>query len=221
MSQSVGPSAATAGALMDGIYRHQRHFYDLTRKFFLLGRDHLIAQLQPGPGATVLELGCGTGRNLIAAARRYPEARFYGVDISEEMLKTARANIERAGLADRILLGAGDASAVDTETVFGVARFDRVFFSYSLSMIPPWREALRHGAALVAPGGTLSVVDFGDQRRLPGWFGSLLRAWLARFHVDPRTDMPEVLAGLPGHTAGTGALYRGFAWYGRVVSLAP
>ena len=28
--------------LMDSVYRHQRHIYDLTRKFYLLGRDDLI-----------------------------------------------------------------------------------------------------------------------------------------------------------------------------------
>ncbi len=58
--------------LMDRVYRHQRHVYDLTRKHYLLGRDHLIDRLEPPAGGHVLELGCGTGRNLIAAAKRYP-----------------------------------------------------------------------------------------------------------------------------------------------------
>ena len=31
--------------LMDGVYRYQRHIYDLTRKYYLLGRDGLIADL--------------------------------------------------------------------------------------------------------------------------------------------------------------------------------
>ena len=90
--------------LMDRVYRYQRHFYDLTRKYYLLGRDQLIAGLQPPTRGHVLEIGCGTGRNLIAAARAYPRAQFYGVDISASMLATARANIERAGLSDRIRL---------------------------------------------------------------------------------------------------------------------
>ena len=58
--------------LMDGIYRHQRHIYDATRKFYLLGRDEMIEGLAVPSGGSVLEIGCGTGRNLIAAARRYP-----------------------------------------------------------------------------------------------------------------------------------------------------
>ena len=73
---------AASTALMNRIYRRQRHIYDFTRKYYLLGRDALIAQLRPQPGARVLEIGCGTGRNLILAARRYPDAHFFGIDVS-------------------------------------------------------------------------------------------------------------------------------------------
>ena len=41
------------------------------------------------PGMRVLEVGCGTGRNLVSALRRFPQAEFYGMDISSEMLATA------------------------------------------------------------------------------------------------------------------------------------
>ena len=82
-----------AAGLMDRMYRRQRHIYDLTRKFYLLGRDQLIDTLAPPAGARLLEIGCGTGRNLIRAARAYPDVRAYGIDISEEMLSTARARI--------------------------------------------------------------------------------------------------------------------------------
>ena len=178
---------------MDAIYRGQRHIYDLTRKYYLLGRDRLIAELAPPPGGTVLELGCGTGRNMILAARSYPEVHFYGIDISEEMLITARASVDQAGLSDRIRLAQGDASAVDTAAAFGVPSFDRVFISYALSMIPPWRETAAHALALTKAQGSLHVVDFGGQEELPGWFRSGLRAWLAKFSVEPREDMEALL----------------------------
>src|SRR5271154_3041659 len=87
-----------AAGLMDRMYRRQRHIYDLTRKFYLLGRDQMIDTLAPPLDGRGLEIGCGTGRTLIRAALKYAQMRVYGVDISEEMLSTARVQIERAGL---------------------------------------------------------------------------------------------------------------------------
>ncbi len=204
---------------MDAIYRSQRHIYDLTRKYYLLGRDQLIAGLAPPPGGSVIEIGCGTGRNLIAAAKRFPDARYFGIDISEAMLETARANIAKAGLSDRITLAQGDATAFDAAALFGVDRFDRVFQSYTLSMIPDWQGALREGASKLAPGGRLDVVDFGQQEALPGAFRRLLFAWLAKFDVSPRATLAATLdsiAGAQGLSARFTPLYRGYAWSGRL-----
>jgi S-adenosylmethionine-diacylgycerolhomoserine-N-methlytransferase len=178
-----------AAGLMDRMYRRQRHIYDLTRKFYLLGRDQLIDTLAPPAGARVLEIGCGTGRNLIRAARVYPDVHAYGIDISEEMLSTARARIERAGLKGHIVLARGDATDFDPKTLFGVEAFDRIFVSYALSMIPPWRQTIEHAAALVTPGGSLHIVDFGDQRGLPSAFRVCLRRWLELFSVHPRVTL--------------------------------
>src|SRR5262245_63011073 len=111
---------------MDAIYRYQRYVYDATRKYYLLGRDRLLDDLQPPAGGAILEIGCGTGRNLILAARRYPEARLYGFDISSEMLKSATSSIARAGLAHRIAVAEGDATGFDAMAMFGRAQFDRV-----------------------------------------------------------------------------------------------
>jgi len=122
---------------MDAIYRYQRYIYDATRKYYLLGRDRLLAELQPPPAGSVLEIACGTGRNLILAARRYPNARFYGFDISNAMLDAARAAIARNGLTDRISVAAGDAAEFSGDRLFGAPAFDRVVISYALSMIPP------------------------------------------------------------------------------------
>jgi S-adenosylmethionine-diacylgycerolhomoserine-N-methlytransferase len=135
---------------MDALYRYQRYVYDATRKFYLLGRDRLVADLAPGPGDRVLEVACGTGRNLIAAARRYPQARFFGFDISAAMLETACNSVARARLGDRIRIAAGDATDFSGERLFETAAFDRIFISYALSMIPPWRGALQQALGALA-----------------------------------------------------------------------
>jgi S-adenosylmethionine-diacylgycerolhomoserine-N-methlytransferase len=179
--------------LMDGVYRHQRHVYDLTRKYYLLGRDRLIDGLAVPPDATVLELGCGTGRNLVKAAQAFPQAHLSGLDISAEMLETASVAIGRRHLSARVKLARGDASEFDAETLFGRHGFDRVFVSYSLSMIPQWRRTVAAALDAVNDGGSLHVVDFGRQERLPAWFRTALRAWLAQFHVTPRDSLRDVL----------------------------
>ena len=181
---------------MDAIYRTQRHFYDLTRKYYLLGRDRLIRHLSPPPGGSVLEIGCGTGRNLIVAARAWPDARFFGIDISEAMLETARAKVAKAGLSDRITLAQGDATAFDAQALFGRPAFDRVFQSYTLSMIPDWQGAIREAAAKLAPGGRLDIVDFGQQKGLPRLWRKFLFAWLAKFDVSPRATLRDVVEGI-------------------------
>lgn len=202
-------------AAMDRIYRRQRHFYDLTRKYYLLGRDELIAGLEAGPGTRVLEIGCGTGRNLIVAARRFPQARFTGLDISAEMLATAQRNVARAGLGDRITLVQGDATGFDAAALSGGAGFDRVFLSYTVSMIPDWQRALAMAAAALAPGGRLDLVDFGQQEQLPKAFRRALFAWLDRFDVTPRAWLPQVVLGIAAREELDGdwrATRRGYAW---------
>ena len=98
---AVGQASGHA-SLMDAVYRRQRHVYDLTRKYYLLGRDRLLSALDVPSDGTVLELGCGTGRNIVLAARRYPAARFFGLDISAAMLETAQGSLMREGIASLI-----------------------------------------------------------------------------------------------------------------------
>jgi S-adenosylmethionine-diacylgycerolhomoserine-N-methlytransferase len=210
--------------LMNGVYRWQRHIYDLTRKYYLLGRDRLIAGLDAPAGSSVLELGCGTGRNLVLAARRYPQARFCGLDISSEMLATAQQTILRSNLTGRVSLAQGDATSFDTNALFGIGSFDRIFISYSLSMIPGWEKAVIAALAALKPGGSLYIVDFGQQEKLPRWFRAMLGAWLAKFHVTPRESLREVLE---SECARNGAnlyfetLYRGYAWRAVVTKARP
>lgn len=211
--------AVETARLMDAVYRHQRHFYDVTRKYYLLGRDHLIRELKPPAGGDVLELGCGTGRNLIAAAKLYPDARFYGLDISRHMLETAKKNIENAGLSNRITLIEGDAAYPSATEGLGVPGFDRVFYSYTLSMIPIWREALQAGASRLKGDGRIHVVDFGQQQGLPRWFAKLLFSWLKSFHVTPRAGLEaelEALAARSGSSLQFRRLYRGYADYAEI-----
>ena len=212
MNSDVG----TAQARMDRMYRHQRRIYDITRRYYLLGRKRLLDDLAPPVNGTVLEVGCGTAYNLVAAARRYPAARLYGLDISTEMLATARQSVVRHSLEHRISLAVGDATHFVASALFDVAMFDRVFTSYTLSMIPGWQGVLEQMARHIAPGGTMHVVDFGDCAGLPAIAKFGLYTWLNTFDVEPRQELHAALRDLSSthrfNVAFT-PLYRGYAQY--------
>ncbi len=208
---------------MNRMYRRQRHIYDGTRRYYLLGRDQLIANLEARAGASVLEIGCGTGRNLVQAARLYPDARFFGIDVSTEMLTSAISAISRRNLAKRIRVAHGDGTAFNPQVSFGIAEFDHVMISYSLSMIPDWRHVLQASASRLKPGGSLHIVDFGSQERLPGIAKMLLKRWLALFGVTPRDGLERELSAL-ARTSGADLKFerpfRGYAQYA-VLTLPP
>lgn len=201
---------------MDRMYRYQRHFYDLTREYYLLGRDHLLSNLNPPHGANVLEVGCGTGRNLIHAAHLYPRCNFFGCDISLEMLKTAGSSLQRHGLTDRIKLVQGDATSLSSHNLLSRTRFERIYICYSLSMIPEWARAINEALNLLEQEGELHIVDFGQSENLPGLFRSSLFKWLSLFDVNPRKSLAAelgILAQKGGRSASTLKLYRGYATY--------
>jgi len=189
---------------MDRMYRWTRHVYDATRRYYLLGRDRMLRDLADDlPGAheavpEVLEVGCGTARNLRRLAELAPAARLYGIDASAEMLDTARRSLDRSSLPN-VTLGQGLAEELDPPAMLGTSGpFDAVFFSYVLSMISTWEAAVDAALNQVCPGGTLTIVDFWDQGDLPGWFRTLLQSWLDLFGVHHRPELLAYLRTLDG-----------------------
>ncbi|PDT10594.1 class I SAM-dependent methyltransferase [Rhizobium sp. M1] len=205
-------------SLMDGMYRYQRHIYDLTRKYYLLGRDSTIRNLDVPEGGTLLEVGCGTGRNMAFAHRHFPTAKLFGLDISQEMLISARKTFATKATIPEFRVA--DATAF-TPREFGVSGFDRILISYALSMIPDWERAVDASIAALNPGGQLHIVDFGQQEGLPRWFRRMLQSWLAKFHVTPRSDLREVLeAQAEEHNARLSfeTVGGGYAWRAAIIS---
>ncbi len=175
------------------MYRRQRYFYDLTRKYYLLGRDRLIEKMNVADGENVLEVGCGTGRNLIILARKFPNSRFYGLDASAEMLKTAQAKVDAENLKN-INLKTALADDFDYRKTFYLENpFDTIYFSYSISIIPTWQESIKNALANLKSGRSVYIVDFYDQKDLPAWFRRLLKSWLKQFHVKyPKKLLPHL-----------------------------
>ena len=171
---------------MDRMYAFQRHLYDATRRYYLLGRDRLLQGLPVPSGGRVLEIGCGTGRNLAVLSRQRSDIALYGLDISARMLETATHRLKGRGIS----LARGMAEEMDPHVSFGLdERFDAVFFSYALSMIPRWELALEAGWQALKPSGTLAVVDFWGQGGLPACLDWVHKRWLKLFGVKFRPEL--------------------------------
>jgi ubiquinone/menaquinone biosynthesis C-methylase UbiE len=192
-------------------YNRLAKFFVLFEWLFLLPRrirERAVARLELRPGASVLEVGCGTGRNLAPlVAAVGPEGRVYGVDLSEGMLAEARELCAREGFGNVTLIRSDAASYELPEAV------DGVIFSLSYAVIPHHREALRHAWARLRAGGRLVVMD----AKLPsGLAGKLLRpfvVWVSRLtvlgnpDVRPWDELKELTAEVGYEEAQLGTYY--------------
>jgi S-adenosylmethionine-diacylgycerolhomoserine-N-methlytransferase len=179
--------------LMNRQYRFQRHIYDATRTHYLFWRRRLIADLKPPSGGSIVEVACGTGWNLLRAAKAYPSTRLYGFDISSEMLATSKNAITRNGIANRVRLSEADATTFDLKKTFGIQTADRIFISYALSMIPDWPSAVERGVLQLASGGSLHIVDFGRMDHMAAIPRAAFLLFLRHYNVTPRRDLESVV----------------------------
>lgn len=164
---------------LNSYYGWARHIYDLTRRYYLFGRDTAIKQLLDDPSWTrLVEIGPGTGRNLRKLHQGRPSALLGGIEASDEMLEHATGKCPWAQLQH------GFAETADYTELLG-GRPDRILFSYCLSMVTDEHAALDNARRTLAPGGKVVVVDFADLARMRTPVRQTLRRWLNSFHVEP------------------------------------
>jgi SAM-dependent methyltransferase len=153
-------------------------------------RDWLLSFVHPPPGGTVVDLGCGTGGDLLALAARIsdPAARFVGLDMAETSVAAAsaaaagdpRVSFRREHLAGRIPLEDGSVDAVYSQNLLECLADPEAF--------------AREAARILRPGGVAVVAhwDFDSQvldatdrdavRRLVHAFADWKQGWME--HAD-------------------------------------
>jgi len=182
---SNSPPASSAAASVEKYYRFHSRIYDATRWSFLFGRSAILKKIPGEPPRRILEVGCGTGRNLAELARRFPEAQITGVDLSAPMLELARRKTQGFGPRVQLLHQAYAAPLGDPP-----AR-DLVLFSYALSMFNPgYDTAIAAARRDLAPGGLIAVVDFHDSRF------RFFERWMGLNHVRMNGQLRPLLRSL-------------------------
>jgi arsenite methyltransferase len=125
----------------------------VTESFAGVGNPHAVAPLLPG--ATVVDIGCGAGTDLLLAASHVgAHGRAIGVDMTEAMRARARRGATACGLA-HVEVREGEATAlpVETETV------DVVISNGVLNLVPEKRTAVAEIRRILKPGGRLQIAD--------------------------------------------------------------
>jgi len=159
-SRSSGDSH---GERLEAFYRQQAGAYDDFRKRLLHGREQLMQSLEVPAGATLLDMGGGTGANIeFLGDRRKQFGRITILDLTPSLLKVADERIRKNGW-DNVSTVLADATTYE----HGEGPLDFVTFSYSLTMIPGWFQAIDRAWHLLKPGGILGVVDFYISRKWP------------------------------------------------------
>jgi len=139
----------------------------------------LAAACDAGPGQRVLDVGCGVGGALLAAAARRPEASFTGLERDPAAVALARRNVALNRFERRVEVVAGDVAA--GFRALGLAPFDAAlcnppFFDDPASLRGPAPE--RQGAYIaeaglaawcglllksVVEGGTITIIHRADR----------------------------------------------------------
>jgi S-adenosylmethionine-diacylgycerolhomoserine-N-methlytransferase len=179
------PASLPAETAVEKYYRFHSRIYDATRWSFLFGRTAIMKNFADSAPQNILEVGCGTGRNLVELGRRFPQAQVTGVDLSATMLDLARVKI--AGFGPRVQL----LHQAYTAPLSDPPGYDLVLFSYALSMFNPgYDTALAAARRDLVPGGRIAVVDFHDSR-----FGFFER-WMGVNHVRMNGQLRPLLQSL-------------------------
>ncbi len=171
--------------------------YDFVTRVFSLGMDGkwkeaAVRKAGLAPGATVLDLACGTGDFARLASRLCPSARVVGLDLTEEMLRRAR----RRGVPAVVCANA-------LELPFADSAFDAVFIGYGLRNFSDLSAALREIFRVTRPGGRIVSLDFFlPAHRLVrilylGWLYAQGACWGLLLHGRHRiyTYIPDSLRG--------------------------
>jgi 2-polyprenyl-3-methyl-5-hydroxy-6-metoxy-1,4-benzoquinol methylase len=146
----------TFGEYGDGVREFQAavnrpQFVNLLASDWLPAMPDVVATLEEG--ARVADIACGCGWSSIAFARAFPSVTVDGYDLDDASIRDATRNAAAEGLSDRLHFAVRDAADAPA------ASYDLVCCFEALHDLPRPVEALRAMRSMLAPGGTVFIVD--------------------------------------------------------------
>jgi demethylmenaquinone methyltransferase/2-methoxy-6-polyprenyl-1,4-benzoquinol methylase len=141
--------------------------YDLLNRLLSARQDQrwrrrLVAMVPYRPGGRFADIATGTGDVLLAVAKGRPEyGAFVGVDLSREMLAAAKPKLAAAGVTAELRQESAEALSLPS------ASFDAAAISFGLRNVVRKEKALSEFHRILAPGGTLLILEFFLPRRGP------------------------------------------------------
>jgi ubiquinone/menaquinone biosynthesis C-methylase UbiE len=104
-------------------------------------------------GAKVADVGCGHGHSTVLMAKAFPNSRFWGFDVHEASIATARKVAREAGVEERVSFEVAKADA------YAKRGYDLVCFFDCLHDMGRPVDALRHAAGTLAKDGTVMLIE--------------------------------------------------------------
>lgn len=171
-----------------GVYEKLASIYDIVFGPTLhAGRLQALKRMAIAPGDRVLEVGVGTGINLMLYPR---DCKVTGVDLSDSMLEKAHERVAKNGLRDVRLLQM-DASAL----TFPDESFDIVYAPYLVSVVPDPVTVALEMRRVCRPGGRVIILNhFRSSNPIVSWAERSISPLTVHIGFKSDLDLPAFLA---------------------------
>lgn len=208
MSEQVKPYGSTMGKKdeVEQMFDNISHRYDFLNRLLSVGIDvswrkkvvKMVTETEP---KTILDVATGTGDLAIALAKKNPQAKITGFDLSNGMLEHGRLKVAEKNLSDQIEMIQGDAENMPFED----NTFDAITVAFGVRNFETLEKGLKEIHRVLKPGGKFVILEFSQPEQFPMkqlynfYFKNILPVIGKTFSKDHRayTYLPESVQAFP------------------------
>ncbi len=208
MSEQVKPYGSTMGKKdeVEQMFDNISHRYDFLNRLLSVGIDvswrkkvvKMVTETEP---KTILDVATGTGDLAIALAKKNPQAKITGFDLSNGMLEHGRVKVAEKNLSDQIEMIQGDAENMPFED----NTFDAITVAFGVRNFETLEKGLKEIHRVLKPGGKFVILEFSQPEQFPMkqlynfYFKNILPVIGKTFSKDHRayTYLPESVQAFP------------------------